>query len=280
MPSTILPITIPDKQLPDPARRLSSGFVKANGRPAGLWLPSKLAKAAADFSGNRNFGTLNGGVTTTGDGWGVLSSSWKTNGSTGYVSLPANAKTAVMALTGKGTIALVLANNNPSQTNTFALEYDSTGALNVFNIIYGFTANTYETFWNNGGGSGRQTIKSGVTDSRPHLIVCTLNYPTLTTYYDGVQTGSFTLSQSLDTSTPLELYLGQSNGSRDFFAGGFYAYIEFDSALSAAQVSALYSSLLCGEPYRLFDQTANERFIGNIAATGGLLLARRRAAAA
>lgn len=61
----------------DPTAKLSSGFIKSLPVPVGLWCPSKLRNVAVDFNPlKKNFGALNGGITTVPGGFGTLGQAW------------------------------------------------------------------------------------------------------------------------------------------------------------------------------------------------------------
>lgn len=269
-----LPLSMNARQLPDPARRLSSDFVKAFGRPAGLWTPSKLKDAAADFSGNRNFGTLTGGVTTTASGWGTLGQSWKFDGSTGQVAL----NPLIYRLTDNFSFWCVFIAT--STLPTFAvISFNGVGGANGYGFVLnnaslnvlaeGVTFTTFATGYT-------------VTVGTPVLAAFSRTSGTNSLYANGALIATSTQAFNTPGATG-ETALGGEiiSGSLSRQFGGYVLASAWNSApLTAAQVSDLYNSLLYGQPFRLFAPSAIESFVGSIPATGGLLLARRRAAAA
>lgn len=257
--SFILPITTPKQQLPDPAQRISSKFVQANGNPAGLWLPSKLAKAAADFTPlpKKNFGTLNGGVTPTAGEFGTLGQSWHTNGSNGYV-LSAISGTSGSSFSVSVTFRL---NSIPVSTGVFQWANQLT-SLNPFILIQQNSGNL-KIFVDGGYRETSQTLAVGTW----YTVAVTLSGGTAWKFY-------------LDGAL-LSTYVGgvanQANATGAYLGNGYNGYADANfanltiwkgSALTASQVSSLYNALLTGEPYPLFAPTANERMWGNVVASG------------
>lgn len=254
--SFILPITTPKQQLPDPAQRLSSKLVQAIGKPAGLWLPSKLAKAAADFSGNRNFGTLAGGITTTAIGWGVFQQSWKFDGTTGIGSIDFTTINTANPFTLIAAFAPNSATNNSSHA---VIGIGKTAA--VVDITIRANGGAYNV-------SDTTIVSPTTTAPASSFSLCgyTWDGTNSNIFLNGQPNGS---SATAPGSTVVnKVILGDRLFISRKFAGLWAVGGVLGFAWTAAQHLSFYNALLTGSPYPLFEPTANERWIVNVDAGG------------
>lgn len=260
---------------PTPLSILSADFVQAFGRPAGLWLPCGGPEAKAyDLSrgelGGGNFGTLNGVVTTSGDGWGVLGRSWKGDGSTGSI-----------------TTTTMPAISEPLTLWSLVIPTSVSGIHSL--VYYGSNLQEWGLLINAGavwalsqaGAVNNQATGGTVVANQAYLVTGVFASSSLRQVYLNDQlVGTDTHATTVSPTSPQANLFSRWSVSNQIFSGYELASGMFKSALTAAQVSALYASLQTGEPYRLFAPSAFESFYGFAKTAGGLLLARRRAAAA
>ena len=256
------PFAIPDQQLPDPTRRLSPEFLRAYPSLSGLWMPSKLFKAAADFSPvKKKIGALNGGVTVAPGGAGIFGEAWSFTTS-GLITIspgvyPVAPFTLVFEIAYTTTDNLVIweVNGNSGWSiQTASANLGGTGcpagALFVNSATGSFTAS--KTAWN---------------DGKSHLVeIVAPSYGTGVTslFVDGADDTGSTHNLGAPTYAGAPMYFGSRNGSIGF-GGSIGLAGVFNAAHSIGQASALYSSLLYGEPYRLLAAGVMERFYGGAA---------------
>lgn len=276
-------IRLPEQQLPSPTRQLSREFLRIAGQPAILTTPSKLALAAADFSGRRNTGSLNGGVTVQPSGYGALGAAWQFDGSSSSViNLPVSDHANLPGLTFS---ALLKFASQPSGMTAYAYTFgaDSAGlnSLSFAGPIGGFTGSNLQV--NTGGetwSSSPVTTRMGPTYGSPsvvgsffdwHLYTVVADGTTLWVYIDGGLYNSFACA------TALGIFSQASSDRAGFQANaaiGCFAY--WFSALSASQVAALHRSLVYGDPPLFAPRFAELPDAAPASSTSGLLLARRR----
>lgn len=266
--SFILPITPPIQQLPDPAQKLSNKFIQAFSRPAGLWTPSTLALAAADFSGNRNTGTLNGGVTLSANAPPGMGSSWYTRGAPN-VNIGIVFPAAVIANTS----------NTPFSFGGWFTWDIVSGTANAINISG--TSNDIAITTRSGGTiradiqGGTVLVDSGFTPSVGVWYFCffTFNGTTSTIYVLGSGVSHIVSgTPSVPATDITKLTMGEWKMGTSVFderAGLTASGMFYLSALTLSQVSALYSSLRTGEPFPIFEPSAYERFVGSVVAAAG-----------
>lgn len=253
------------RTLPRWGKRLSKRFVAAYGKPAGLWLPNDVTNKAYDFSSNRTVGTLNGGITTTASGFGVLGASWHTNGSNGYV-LSAISGTSESNFSVSVTFRL---NAIPVSTGVFQWS-NQTSSLNPFILIQQNSGNL------------KIFVDGGYRETSQTLAVGT--WYTVTVTLSGGTNWKFYLN-----GAPLSTYVGgssnQANATDVYLGNGYNGYTDANfanvtiwkgSALVAAQASSLYDCLRTGEPYPLFEPQTVRRGYGIRSIVGGSSFKFRR----
>lgn len=270
----IYPFDLPAQQLPQPTDRLSDGFLHALPAPVGLWMPSKLAQAAADFTPlpQKHFGTLSGGITTTPGGFGTLGAAWTTDGSTGVANCgtPAGLNGAANA-----TLCGVISRSSTSMTAGFG---GSAGSLNTgprFSLIWYSDGNIY--FQAESSISGSAFGKCALTGTGIHFVAMAFNGAgsgnagRLVAYIDG-QPQTLTFTHTIPASLGLVGPITIGKDSSDRFCGGSYlmAGLWTGQTLSAAQVSQLYNALRTGEPFPLFQPQTVAMMFGSAATAPSL----------
>lgn len=272
-------IQIPEFVQAEPGDGLGLDFIGTYGMPSLLTLPIDAEKRAFNFGLVASQGPHSGGISPTGNGWGVLGQSWKLDGSTGFVAgqagnLPNSSSMVIAfrasALSGQQTIFGFFDGVNAGKLVT--LETNST----TLTCNARFPGNSYLTVG---------TI--AVNQWHVAEIVFQWDGSALwrTLYLDGVQVQPRTFIAGTFPALPY-FCIGRNYAWTSFqqFFNGYVAFAAmFPSLHSSAQASSLYQSLLTGEPYSLFEPRMSQRMMVNVAsapAAGGLLLRRRRAAAA
>jgi hypothetical protein len=252
-------------------------------------MPSKLRYAAADFNPyKKNFGTLNGGVTTSGDGWGVLGRSWKFDGSTGNIQF--SGTTGQVGTSNFSFGCCFKTTISAPSTGYMIAKSKFNGQVGRYGLGINDGGTGVAALFTNDTGGVLTSYATGFADGNWHFAVVTVDRSAgaVTVYIDGnsVASGTTTASPTTSWTTTDNLLIGAYNDPSGgaaytyFFPGSITGVFEVLSLLSKSQVSSLYSSLQTGEPYRLFAPSAFESFYGFAKTAGGLLLARRRAAAA
>lgn len=255
------------RTLPRWGKRLSRRFVAAYGKPAGLWLPNDVVNKAYDFSSNRNIGTLNGGITTTPGGFGVLGQSWQFNGTTQYIDF--------------GIVpASLQKNRNFTLASLFSI---SSTAANSALICFG-PSGPYLRVSNTGKLQFLQAqisiLLTGATTvslNAVHLAVVTVDASgNIALYLDSSPdaTGSTAVTFSFTGHLTLGNQVGA--GGNEFFPGVQYLDAIFATAISPAQVSSLYNCLRTGEPFPLFQPQIVRRGYGIRSIVGGSSFKFRR----
>ncbi|MDE2468143.1 MAG: hypothetical protein KGL35_05240 [Bradyrhizobium sp.] len=263
--------------MPSPLDRLSADFKSEIGIPALLTLPCTSPEAKAyDLSGNNNLGSLNGGVTTTPGGFGVLGASWSLNGTTGNIGgIPLS-----FSSLSQYTIAVLA---KLTSVATVQALFDTSDGTHGDSIL----ANVSATDW-----------RWQVQDSSATAITCSTSrtdgewvlYGISSTGQAAGQTKLYTNSVHQDDAHAISQAFGTVNigfqkgpsNSNSRFVGGNIAFAAvWTTALSDAQHLDLYNCLLTGEPFPLFQPQTAAMMMGSAAAPagGGILLRRRRAAA-
>ena len=204
-------------------------------------LPEVIAKytfdsTAADASGNNNTATLNG---TTSYAAGKINNALVLDGSTGYASLPAGIVSSLNNFTisawvkassvstwsrvfdfGTGTTAYMFLTLNAGSYPRFAITTNSNGSEQVINGTTAFTTGVW------------------------HHVAVTLSGTTGTLYIDGVavasNTGMTLKPSSLGSTT--QNYIGKSQWSDPYLNGSVDDFRIYSRALSASEISSLYSS--------------------------------------
>jgi len=263
------PFAIPDQQLPDPTRRLSPEFLRAYPSIAGLWTPSKLIKAAADFNPTKkNFGALNGGVTIVSANVGIFGEAWKFDGNTGDITTPP-------AIDGTSDCSLIALVKPAAKVGGLGnVIFGGVGTSTNRAIIWTVEDTKMQFFSDELNSVGNS---SAVTYSAGDWCFCgvTFNNSTFATkfYFAKVGQALADVSSTNNTASLFSGYvsnrIGQDPANSLFFGGQIVAVFAYRKILTLAQVSALYSSLLYGEPYRLFAPSVMERFYGAGAAPSG-----------
>lgn len=249
----MLPLGLSNSLIPNELSELDSDFVNAFGKPAGLWFPcDKHGARTPDFSGNLNYGTLNGGVTVQPGGWGVFGQSWNFDGTSGYINLGTglnklNRSFSVMC-------AGIIASSQDhaifcsGTSGGFLFEIQSSGKLRILqsgsaSIVVGNTAISLNT---------------------PFVAACTIDASgNIVMYLNGISDS--TGSTAVTFSSASFSRIGENN-SNFWYHGQIYA-VAVTGYLSAAQVSSLYQSLLTGEPYKLFQGSSFERLYSPLSFT-------------
>lgn len=257
---------------PRPQYRLSRGFLAANGRPVGLWLPTPgLGPKAYDFNGLIfNNGTLNGGITTSGDGVGVLGQSWKFDGSTGYIA------STYLGITGTAArwcaVAFKTTSITGAGTNPVISWGDNTGLVD--GGIWDVHIET-GVIWLRAGHGVTANFGSGYNNGKWHLLVLTMKSGALCNEVecsvDGVPlSGTFTSgTNAINTSSVAAVKIGRTTTNNNNFLGSVAMAAIGSSYMPVSSRASLYSSLLYGSPYRLFAPRGYSRFTGASAAVAG-----------
>lgn len=192
---------------------------------------------AQDSSGNGNTGTVVGGVTfgQTGPITGTPSDTAALfDGSTGVVqnlSLNPSGLLTVAAWVDGATVPA----GNPRIVNSSHTDATSRG----FQLLLS-TAGVPEFGVGNGTTYMMPSATSPVTGGR-HFICGTFNGSAVSIYVDGVLEGSLAMSGSMAADTP-GVYIGEGVYGADFFNGDIAEVSIFPTALTAAQVLALYNA--------------------------------------
>lgn len=250
--TVVLPFNLPAQQLPQPTDRLSDEFLHALPAPVGLWMPSKLAQAAADFTPlpQKHFGAINGGVATTPGGFGVLGAAWKLSGTaTGYASFP-----GVTAPNPALPFSVILLLKYTTSSNLVIFEKNGNSGFSV-QCGAAYSAGRL-SLWVGGSGDGPQTSHAW-NDGNWHVAVLVADATNPKAYIDGADDSTTMLgagTPSYGSNTPI--YLGGRAGTFNFLGSVGLASI-VNGAMTLAQAASLYQALLTGEPYPLFQpQTA------------------------
>lgn len=158
-----------------------------------------------------------------------------TGTSSGYASSAMPAAVAAVLQTQVYSVLMGVQNTGTAQANTFALNIHGTTGNG---ILYGFVANTYESFISAGAGGGRQTIKNIGSDTTLHYIglVVDATNSKLRLYWDGaeVYNGTYTGANTVGDF----LYVGSGNTSSGFFLGKIPYLGIYKRALSASEMQA------------------------------------------
>jgi len=234
--------------LPDPTQKLSSDFIRNFGRLALLTTPSKLQLAAADFSGNKNFGTLNGGVTVQASGWGVFGQAWRFPGSSGSyatVTLPGFTSLNDMSV---HVVFSADAFAQPRFTRLIEQGGNNSWTLDFSQVTAGSGQLTAMV-----NGTSQVTTSASLLDGKTHLASFTLAGGTVVALYiDGVLIGTAT-SASSPSSPTASINIGRYGGGGYNLTGSIYFVSIFQRVHSAGQVSSLYNALRTGKPFPLFE---------------------------
>lgn len=237
---------------------LDADFVSDFGAPAALWLPSADNPGlASDFSGNNIVGALNGGVTVVPGGAGVFSSAWQFDGTTGKLIYP---RPSQITYTSPWTVAIVAKFNGvPALENMVTI---GDGSRQIFTAYW----------WNSGNGLIFSTVNVNQCSTlsvdpditKWHLWCFTCpnaNFQNANVYVDGVDLTH--VDSNVLAAVPDDQFALSVGQSHNFQSSMSVACVfAWAVQLIPAQVSALYSSLLYGEPYRLFAPSVMERFYG------------------
>jgi hypothetical protein len=254
----MIPFGHSNSLVPTPLAELDGDFVQEFGKPAGLWLPSDGPEAKAiDFSGNGNFGSLNGGVAPVPANAGIFSTGWKfpgTNGSGITINVPVK-DWSWMALIQPTSFSLGSNYANLCATTGSGGLWLHNGKLDYFK-------------------TGDHFANTTLTADVPVVLGMSHNDSGTSTkfYFNGQPDG--TASFAADGTKTLT-GIGADGGSGiEPFGGIMAVVIIWGKVLSAQQFAAGSSSLLTGEPYRLFAPSVMERFYGAAAApsAGGRLV--------
>lgn len=240
----VVPIRIPAQMPPMPSQRLSRAFLNAFGQPAGLWTPTTGGLTAYDYSGNQNSGTLNGSVSYT-TGSGQFPAAWKFDGSTGYIDC-ANTNTSGF-LTGDFTLTVsFISTLVNSQYHCICGRGNAAPPVEI--KLYQWTNNTLVAYF------GGTQLNSGFTVVANTRYICsvTLSGTACKIYVNGIQKASGTISRT--TGSTSDFQIGKDPGGLDqYFQGSVDFCTVHSAALSAAQVSSLYSTLLGASGIPLFE---------------------------
>lgn len=278
----IYPFPLPRQQLPQPTDRLSDGFLRALPAPVGLWMPSKLAQAAADFTPlpQKHFGSLNGGITTTASGFGVLENSWKF--SSGAWNLGTSAS---LQITGPISVVAVVSSTDTSAGTKLILGNWTSVSKNNFGLFWntatdvtsGGVAHPGNICWLAGNifaGSQIASISNGsFADGKPHLIVGTADpsggsFKSIL-YVDNQSSTAGAAANNPASNASASWYFGGAPPSSWFFSGNGLLACVVPFVLNASQVSSLYQSLRTGEPFPLFQPQTAAMMFGSAAAPAG-----------
>lgn len=250
----MIPFGHSNSLVPTPLSELDSEFVQAFGPPALLTLPcDSPEKKSYDFSGNRNNGTLNGGITVTGDGVGSLGQSWNLNGTNSYISIPAS---SVSSLTSAISVRCIARLTSLDLVNGRRLIANWDGS---HGWILEQASDGNWKFWINNGTSTLNAAGAATAGAWVDLLG-TFDGTNIRLYENASLKATTALSGSISTSAHA-VYIGRGETMGiQWMLGQVAAAFVYPTALSQAQVSALYSSFLYGEPYRLFVPSVMERF--------------------
>lgn len=242
------------RRVPTPLAQLSAGFLENLSRPAFMTLPCDGPEAKAyDLSGSGNPAEIeNGGVTTTSNDLGILGQAWQFNG-----SQYAQGSSPVMTVTSGLTLAILYQPVSISTSRQVAF-YVGTGASNG----YGISASSGTI----GDATGKISILYGgvawnVTGTSYvvgnwHLVVLVQFGNTLSVYLNGATNiGTFTSTPNAPTGSTWLAWdggNGKANGNVAFAAA-------WKSPFTTSKCSQLYSTLLYGEPFPLFEPTILDR---------------------
>lgn len=246
---------------PTPLSILSADFVQAFGRPAGLWLPCNGPEAKAyDLSqgelGGGNHGALNGGVTTTASGWGTLEQSWQFNGTSSQtiespgqfpVASPMSLTIAFMPTSFATSPVWCGYGKDGFGAGWYAEIFTTTAGKVAFSVVV-TTPSTAQL-----------TVTSSASISANNWCIATGVWSpgnSLKIYVNGADSGTTATTSTVFRTSTIGFLISRSNVPA---AGNVALGASWQSVFSAAQVSALYSSLTYGQPCRLFEPSVMER---------------------
>lgn len=247
--------------IPTPLSTLNPAFLETFGEPAGLWLPCDGPEAKAyDFSYNGNTGTLNGGITTSGDGVGVLGQSWKFDGTS---SAPVSVSSGIWDLSKPWSIVDVEyhigAQNFPSPISigikpgtTYGVRLDKVSSTwpNKFRVLISTSALSNQTI----------TSTDNFNQNAWYVRVVTHDGSgNLKQFVNGASEGNLSITGTLPTNANYINLGGNLPWSGSAMVGSVGIAMFTYQQLTAGQVSDLYSSLLYGEPYRIFTSNIIEQ---------------------
>lgn len=245
-------------RLPTPLSELDSDFINYFGKPTGLWIPisnDEPEAKARDFALNNNAGILNGNINNTNDNIGILDNNWKLDGISGtYINLKK------LSLTNKLTaVSLFKISSTSSSQVCFAQTDFTTG-----NAFVMFVSDTANLKWRIGTPSDSNVIAPLPSINNWHMTVGTYDGTTSKLYLDGNLVGSASVTGNFYDSSNVELHIGDygaSSGNSSNLSGLIALTAAWtQSVLTGPQISSLYSSLLYGEPFKLFQPSVFERF--------------------
>lgn len=213
---------------PQRAQQLSSQFIGAFGKPAGMWIAGNVG--AYDFSGNGNNGTLNGGVTVQPGGFGVFGQSWKF-GTSGSIANGADISTS--AVTFAALFSPQALPGSPQQLLAKQAAWNSTNGCGLW---WGYVNPTDCFFQVNG--TRATTPTNTLATGGWYLIVGTYDGANVKIYVNGSLLNTTALTGPIVTNA---LSLAAIS---NYFSQPFQAVWNF--ALTPAQVSSLYSALKNG----------------------------------
>lgn len=239
----------------DPTAKLSSGFIKSLPIPIGLWCPSKLRNAAVDFNPlKKNFGALNGGITTVPGGFGTLSQSWSLNGASQYGQI--SDSPTVNVGTSDFSLIVGLQSSGGQTSATLVDKRVGSGAFTGYSFYLNGGVPAFQL--NDSATHNYSPAGPNVRDGNPHLLVLAVSR--------SGNTGKIYLDGSLNTSTSIAATTGSltntnvfrfganvNGNANSFLTGNLFIAALVMAELKAAQVSSLYSCLLTGKPFPLFE---------------------------
>ena len=221
-------------------------FINNNTQPASLIayynFEEGAGTTATDASGTGNTGTLMGGTSYSATvPTGLVSSNYSLNfdGSSGYVSI---ADSNSLDLTTGFTFSLWVKSTG-AQSNRYLLsKRNNAGSDNVYSLLYGYSANQVQ-YYTSGSAYGYPGTNSNIDigDSNWHQVTYTYNGSNFSAYKDSVLINSTNVTANPAVSTS-NLLLGTFNGAGYYFSGLMDDVRIYNTALSGADISALYNS--------------------------------------
>ncbi len=194
---------------------------------------------ATDFSGNYNTGVLTNmaAPATATSGWtkGKFGSGISFDGTNDYVNLGSG---ATMNITGDVSFSVWI--KTSTDAKMIFQDYDANSPFQGFAIMIGQNVTANKIGFVDGAASWK-TSTTSVTDGKWHHIVVTGSGTSGTFYFDGAADGTFTYTAPTSHAGEVA-YLGAYEGTSNYFNGSMDEFRMYNRALSATEVSALYTT--------------------------------------
>lgn len=213
---------------PCPVLYLDAGIKTSYSGTGNVW---------TDLSGNGNNGTTSG-LTYSSDGGGLLSF----DGATGTVSIPHN---SVLKPSSQITISVWVKPTNITGNTYYEIYRKEDGSDRQ---LLSFQDNgTILSFGLGTATQGYQELDVSITASNYtngwHFIAASYDGQKKYIYRDGAQIGTQVATGAIGTTGTANAYIGSAYGSGEFFSGKISGVNVYNKALSADEISKIFSAL-------------------------------------